>query len=153
MNQRGKVTLLLFFFCVCATSVLLHYAEETRTERLRPVDLYDVVQRQLEACRANNFPTAYGQVASTFQQRCSLDEFSGLVQASCGRIRQAERVEYGAWERRGRHAMVEVFFIAHDGSVYPCIYTFISEGAEWKIDGARWVKDWPANRRMRGLRS
>ena len=153
MSQRGKITLLLFFFCVCATASLMHYYAEQRPERMRPSELYDVVRRQLAACRANNYPSAYDQVSSRLQPRGSLDPFSGTVQSGDTRILQAERVEFGLWQRRGRHATVEVFFVNRDGTVLPCIYSLVSEGEGWKIDGARWVKGWPAGQRMRGVRS
>ena len=153
MSQRGKITLLLFFFCTWATAALLHYYAELRPERMHPSELYDVVQRQLQACRANNYPSAYRQVSSSFQQHWSFSEFSGMMQTSSLRILKAERVEFGPWECRGRHAMVEVFFVNADGTVYPCIYTLINEGDHWKIDGASWVKGWPSGQRMRGIRS
>ena len=153
MNQRGKITSLLFFFCLCATAVVVHHFTELRAEWTRPVDLYEVVYRQLEACRAKNFPEAYNQVSSTFQQHWSLFQFSGMMQTDFSRVLKAERVEFGQWERRGHRAMIEVFFIGDDGHVFPCIYSLISEGNGWKIDAARPVKGWPTGQRMRGLRS
>ena len=153
MTQRGKISSLLFFFCLCATAALVHHHAETRPERMRPVELYEVVYRQLEACRANNYPDAYNQVSSMFQQHWSLCQFSGMMQTDFSRVLKAERVEFGPWERRGRRAMVEVFFISADGAVFPCMYSLISEGSGWKIDAARPLKGWPMGQRMRGLRS
>ncbi len=153
MNQQGKVTLLLFCFSVCATAALVHYRTDLEPAPLRPVDLFDVVHQQLSACRANNYTSAYQQASATFQQRWSLDQFSSMIQNDYGRILKADRVAFGPWQQRGRHAIVEVFFINKDGSVSPCIYTLISEGENWKIDGTRWIKGWPTGQRLRGIRT
>jgi len=153
MSQRGKVTVLLLFFSICVASALVHSYRETLPDRLRPRDLYEVVMRQLKACRADNYASAYGDVSSSFQQHWSLCQFSGMMRTGYARILDAERVEFGSCEQRGRHAMVEVFFVSRDGGVFPCIYSLISEPDGWKIDGARWVKGWPPDRRIGGIRS
>ena len=152
MSQRGKITLLLFFFSVCATATLVHHYREMRPEWLRPADLYDVVLRQLEDCRTNNYSSAYSHVSYAFQQHCPFGAFSGMMQADYSRILATERVELGPWERHGRRAIVQVFFVGRDGSVFPCVYTLVSEGDGWKIDGTRWVRGWPRGQRMRGTR-
>jgi hypothetical protein len=115
--------------------------------------LFDVVQQQLVAFRANDFSSAYHRASANFQQHWSLDQFSAMIRNDYARIARAERVEFGPWQRRGRHAVVEVFFVNHDGTVLPCVYSLISEADGWKIDGARWIRGWPQGQRLRGLRS
>ena len=153
MTQRGKMSLLLFFFCICATAALLHYQEQLQPEPPCPTELFDVVQLQLKAFRSKDLFCAYSQASSTFQQHWSLDQFSEMIQADYARILKADSIEFGPWQQRGRRAMVEVFFIDRQGNVSPCIYSLISEGESWKIEGARWVKGWPAGQRMHGIRS
>jgi len=153
MNQRGKITLLLFFLSVCATAVVIHFGRMERPEGRPPVELFDVVQRQLAAFRTSNLPSAYSQVSSSFQQHWSLEEFSGMVRSDYRRVLNAERIEFGPWQRQGRRAVLQVFFVQANGSVIPCVYTLVNEGTSWKIDGARWLKGWPNGQRMRGIRS
>jgi hypothetical protein len=153
MSQRGKISWLLFFFSVCATAALIHYYRERRQEQLKPAELFGLVQQQLQACRANNYISAYSQTSAGFKQQLSLAQFSAMIQSDYGRMLKAERVEFGPYEWRGRRAIMQVFFIARDGSVFPCIYSLISEAEGWKIDSARRVKGWRADRRMTGMRS
>lgn len=153
MSQRSKVVVLLMFFSVCAAAALVQSYKDSRPDRLRPRDLYEVVMQQLRACRADNYASAYSNVSSTFQQHWTLCQFSGMMRIGYARILDAERVEFGTFQQTGRHAVVEVFFVSRDGNVFPCIYSLISERDGWKIDGARWVKGWPPGRRIGGIRS
>ena len=69
------------------------------------------------------------------------------------RVIKSGRVEFGVWQRQGRRAVVEVFYISRDGAVLPCFYALVFEGETWKIDGMRWGKTWQNGQPMRGLRS
>ncbi|MEI6352177.1 MAG: DUF4864 domain-containing protein [Verrucomicrobiota bacterium] len=153
MNRRGKLSLLLFCFCLCATAVLIHREDQTRREPSHPAELFQAIRDQVAAYRSDDVPFAYAQVSSTFQQKWTLDEFTRLVRVDFAKIRKSNRVEFGSWQQRGRHAVVEVFFVGQDGNVSPCIFTLINEAEIWKVDGARWVKDWPIGRKIRGIQS
>ena len=153
MTPRGKITLVLFFFAVCATAALVHFFDGMRSERLKPVELFDVVRQQLAACRSDDFPSAYRQASATVQQRFPLSQFAGMIRNDNARLVKNGRVEFGPWQRRGRKAVVEVFFIGRDGRVTPCLYSLVCEGETWKIDGTRWVNASKTGQRMRGLRS
>jgi len=154
MNQRGKITLLLFVFSICATAVLVRYWVRTGSSAsLSPTELFDAVESQLEAVRSRDFARAYNQSSSSFQQHWTLEQFSGMARARNLRLRDARQVEFGPWERQGRRAIVQVFFVNGDGDVYPCLYLLVSEGDQWKVDGTRWVRGWPSGQRMRGIQS
>lgn len=153
MNQRKKVTLLLFFFSVCAAAALFHYYTENRVEQLKPAEFFDIVHQQLQACRANHYSSAYSQASASFRQHLSPDQFSLMIQTDYSRMLKAERIEFGQCQQHGHRATVQVFFISRDGSVFPCIYTLISEAEGWKIDGARWVKGWRPGQGMTGIRA
>ena len=153
MTPRGKITLVLFFFAVCATAVLVHLWDGMRSERLKPAALFDVVGEQLAACRSDDFPSAYRQASATVQQRFPLEQFSDMLRNDNARLVKTGRVEFGPWQRMGRRAVVEVFFIGRDGVVTPCLYSLVCEGETWKIDGTRWGKTWKSDRQMRGIRS
>jgi len=152
MIPRGKITLVLFSFSVCATAALVHYFDGLRSEQIKPADLFAVVSQQLAACRSEDFPSAYRQASTTVQQRVPLDRFAQMIRNDFARVAKNGRVEFGPWQHRGRHAMVEVFFISRDGKVTPCLYSLIWEDEVWKIDGTRWINPSQTGQKMRGLR-
>lgn len=155
MTARGKITLLLFCFALCGTAALVNFYAQTRAPRppVRPADLYAVVNLQLADFRAADFPSAYEHASSSVQQRFNLDEFAEMIRSDYSGITRAERVEFGFVETRGRRAVIQVFFIDAAGRVTPCIYSLVSEGAVWKIDGARVLRRWPEGTRLGGIRS
>ena len=153
MTPRGKITLVLFFFSVCATVVLVHSYDVLRAEQLKPVELFDAVGQQLAACRSDDFPSAYQRASASVQARFPLERFSDMIRNDTARVVKSDRVEFGPWQRRDHCAVVEVFFIKKDGSVTPCIYSLVCEGDVWKIEGTRWRKTWKSGQQMRGIRS
>lgn len=151
MTQRGKVTLLLLFFAVCGSAALLNYEGLWRVERVKPVDLYSVVYAQLAAFRAEDFPRAYQEASSGIQQQFNIVQFTDMVRNDYGGMVRAQRVEFGFVETQGRRAILQVFFIDQYGQVTPCVYTMISEGDSWKIEGARLMRRWPLGARLGGI--
>ena len=153
MTPRGKITLVLFFFSVCATAALVHYCDGVRAAQLKPAELFDAVGQQLAACRSEDFPSAYQQASAAVQQRFPLEQFSDMLRNDNARLVKTGRVEFGSWQRAGNRALVEVLFIGRDGNVTSCLYSLVCEGEAWKIDGTRWVKAWKPGQRLRGIRS
>ncbi len=153
MSQRGKITLLMLFFSICGSAALLSYYMHGYTDRVKPVDLYEVVNSQLNAVRAEDFPRAYQQASASFQQRVNVGQFAEMIRTDFPGIVRAQRVEFGAFHCVGRRATLQVFFIDGEGAVLPCIYSLVSEGDSWKIDGARIMNRWPAGSRLGGIRS
>ena len=153
MSPSGKVTLVLCCLGLCAAAAWWHVASRQRTARLKPAELFDVVQQQFAACRSDDYPSAYRQASATIQQRFPLERFSDMIRNDNARLIKTGRVEFGAWQRRGNRAVVEALFIGRDGSVTPCLYSLVYEGDGWKIDGARWVRAWKPGQQMRGVRS
>lgn len=155
MSARGKITLLMFFFALCGTAALVNYrlAQNSQPPVVRPAELFAVVNGQLANFRDADFPGAYRHASSGIQQRFNLDQFSDMIRNEYSRIVRAQRVEFGFVESSGRHAVIQVFFIDAAGQVTPCIYTLVSEGEGWKIDGARVLRRWPASTRLGGIRS
>lgn len=153
MSQRSKITLLMLFFSICGSAALLSYYMHAYTERVKPVELYEVVNSQLNAFRNDDFPRAYQQASTGFQQRVNVGQFTEMIRMDFPGIVRAERVEFGAFECQGKRATLQVFFIDRDGAVLPCIYSLVSEGESWKIDSARIMKRWPMGSRLGGIRS
>jgi len=152
MSQGGKVGLMLFFFAVCATAAFVSYDGERQSPPARPVDLYSVVHSQFRALQAADFPRAYQHASAGMQEKFSVEQFEEMVRVDYAPIIEADRVEFGAVDIRGRHAVVRVFFVGEDGGVTPCIYSLVNEGETWKIDGARILRRIPKGERLDGIR-
>jgi hypothetical protein len=148
MSQRGKVGLMFFFFAVCAMAALATYKEQRQLPPARPVDLYSVVHSQFQAFRAADFPRAYQHASAGIQEKFSVGQFEQMVRIDYAAIIEAERVEFGATEVRGRHAIVQAFFVGEDGGLTPCIYSLVNEGELWKIEGARVLRRIPRGERL-----
>jgi len=153
MTPRGKITLVLCCLGLCAVAVWWRAEAGEREARLKPSDLFGVVEQQFAACREEDYPAAYRQASATIQERFPLERFAAMTRNDYSRVIKSGRVEFGAWQTQGRRAVVEVFFISRDGTVLPCLYTLVYEGEAWKIDGMRWTRPVPNGKPLRGLRS
>ncbi len=151
MKQRGKVFLMVFCFAVCATAAVLNHRWQTPADRVRPAELYSIVNSQLAAFREADFVRAYDAASSGIQQKFNVRQFTEMIQADYARMVRADRVEFGFVETEGRRAIIQVFFIDKIGQVTPCLYTLVNEGETWKIDGARLLRRWPAEARLGGI--
>ena len=143
----------MFFFAVCGSAALVNDYLQARAGRVRPVDLYAVVNRQLADLRADDFSGAYLQASSDVREKFNLSQFATMIRSDCRDLVRAERVEFGFVESQGRRAIVQVFFFDKEGQVTPCIYTLVSEGDSWKIESARVSRRWPQGTRLGGMRS
>jgi len=145
----------MFFFALCSTAALVNYYLQggAKPSTVRSADLYEVVNLQLADFRGANFSGAYRHASSGIRQRFNIDEFAAMIRSDYAGIVRAQRVEFGFVETRGRHAIIQVFFIDATGQVTPCIYSLVSEGEGWKIDGAQVLRRWPAGARLSGIRS
>ena len=152
MSQRGKVGLMLFFFGVCATAAFITYDDQGKPPPARPVDLYAVVHSQFQAFQAADFSRAYEHASAGIQEKFSVEQFEQMVRIDYAAIIEAQRVEIGATEFRGRHAIVQAYFVGEDGGLTPCIYTLVNEGELWKIEGARILRRIPRSERLDGIR-
>jgi len=153
MNQRCKIGLLLFMLSVCGSAALTLHLYQIHADRTRPADLYEVVYKQRTAFRADDYPAAYRHASADFQQKFNVEQFTEMVRSDYLGMVRAVRVEFGAVERQGRRALIQVFFIDARGQVLPCVYSLVDEGESWKIDGARLLRRWPAGTRLGGLQS
>ncbi len=153
MNQRGKITLMLFFFSVCGSAPFVRYYWNARPNRTRPAELYAVVYSQLSAFRVDDYARAYRQASANFQNKFNIEQFAEMIRTDYSPITRSIRVEFGPVEFQHDHAFIQVFFIDADGRVLPCLYSLVDEGDAWKIDGARMLRRWSAGVRLSGLQS
>jgi hypothetical protein len=153
MNRTTKLALLAALFILCAAAALFQRVLERRWHTTPPSELYAVVWTQLAAFRADDYASAYHQVSMGFQEKFNIEAFSDLARAEYPGLVRAVRVEFGAVRFEGRHAFVPAYFFLPEGDIIPCLYSLIREEDSWKIDTARVLKRWPANRRLGGTRA
>jgi Domain of unknown function (DUF4864) len=154
VNRFCKVTLVAGCVAICAAAVVVHTGFEFRPRPItQPTELYEVVNEQISAFQKADFPHAYQQVSSTFQERFNIAAFTELIRADYPDLLRAERIEFGGVRISERQAVVQVYFMLNNGDVVPCLYSLVQEGRIWKIDGAQIQKRRLGNRRLAGLRT
>ncbi len=134
MSSRVKSILLLFFFSLCAAAIIVTNRARRETPAPSPRDLYAVVNRQLAAFRADDFPRAYQINSSSVQQKFSLPQFESMVRQSYASLTEATSVEFGAFQINGATAHVQVFFLG-DHNAQAFLYELVAEDGTWKIEG------------------
>ena len=153
MNRPQRLGLVLIFLSVCVVALLTQRLLDARRLNARPAELYEVVRQTIEAVRESDFPRAYEQVSSGFQEKFNIEDFTNQLRNDFPDTRQIERIEFGRVARHGRQALVQVYFFLPNGDIIPCLYVLIHEENAWKIDAAHVQKRWPSGRRLGGLRT
>ena len=153
MSRAAKLALLGAFFFVCATAAIFQHLAERHWHATPPGELYAVVWSQLSAFRSEDYASAYQQASMSFQEKFNIVAFTDLARAEYPNLVRATRVEFGAVRFEGRRASLQAYFFLPEGDIVPCLYHLIREDGAWKIDSARVLKRWPANRRLGGTRT
>jgi len=148
-----RICLLIFFAAICMGAAAFSHYQRIRLENVKPSELYAVINTQFDALRSSDFPRAYRQVSSEFKQKCNISQFSGIIRKEYPGLTEALHVEYGAVERDGNHAVIDVYFIDRKGRVIPCIYTLVNEGADWKIENIRLLQKKKSQLTLNGILS
>ncbi len=150
MTRSLKASLLLFFFSLCGAAFIVtsHYREHQPSPR--PGELFSIVNQQLTAFRAADFPNAYRCASSGVQQKFTLPQFELMVRRNYGEMATAQRVEFGLASVQGSTAWVQVFFFAANGHGRSFIYSLIAEEGGWKIGGVEESTRLPSHERLAG---
>ena len=147
MSRFAKATLLLFFFSLCGAAFFITARVQEACAPPAPHEFFAVVNDQLAAFRADDFPSAYRQATTGVQQKFTLPQFEAMVRRELRG--HGERAAGGVWlacEWKGETALVQVFFFAGDGSVRVFLYSLISEDGGWKIGGVEELNRYRPNR-------
>jgi len=148
-----RISALLLCILICLGAAILSRYDRNRQANVQPVVLYAVINSQVDALRASDFSRAYRHVSSDFKKKYDIAQFTGMIRAEYPALSLSDRLEYGAVERSGRRAMIEVYFIDRRERVIPCIYTLIDEGADWKIESVRLLQKKDARLTLTGILS
>jgi hypothetical protein len=152
MNALTKTGFLVFFLSLCgAAGLISHYFQPQLVPAPAPRELYSVVNNQLSAFRAEDFPRAYRHAATNVQQKFSLAQFEALIRSDYGAMTHANRVEFGVVRVDGASALVQVFFYSGDGTIRSFLYSLVAENHTWKIDGVEQQSVAPPGRHLAGL--
>lgn len=150
MTRFAKASLLLFFFSLCGVAIFVTHEIRERIPAPAPHELFAVVNDQLAAFRAEDFPGAYRYAATGVQQKFTLHQFESMVRRDYAEMAHAQRVEFGSVKIEGSTALVQVFFFAGNGSARCFIYSLISEDRGWRIGGAEELRRYRPSQRLAG---
>ena len=120
--------------------MLAALVQKPEREALRdpsPIELYDAVQTQLLALRAQRYQEAYLQVSSRYMDRNDLERFIESTRGNLPSARNAVRWEFGPIEIQGIETEVPVRFFLQNGDSFQATYSIIREDRRWKIDRMR----------------
>ena len=150
MTRLMKAGLLLFFFSLCGAAFIVTH--RVRAPAPAPQTLFAVMNEQLAAFRAADYPGAYRYAATGVQQKFTLPQFEKMVRRNYAELTSAQRVEFGTVEVEGSNAFVQVFFFAGDGTVRLFLYNLIAEEDGWKIAGVEELSGYRKASRASGTR-
>lgn len=151
MSIRAKVSLLAFFLALCGSAMVTSHLLARRMQAPAPRELYAVVNSQLAAFRAADYPGAYARAGVLVRQKFTLAQFEDMIRHQYGTMTNARRVEFGTMQMGRRSAALQVYFFDENDFVQPYIYTLVAEAGGWKIEGVRELRSFPSGRRLAGL--
>jgi hypothetical protein len=132
MTRTIKAALLFFFFSLCVSAVVVTH--RVRLQAPAPHQLFAVVEQQLAAFRAADYPSAYRQAASGVQQKFTAPQYEAMIRRDYADMSSAQRIEFGFVKVNGSAALVQVFFRGANGIVRSFLYSLTAEGDSWKIN-------------------
>lgn len=96
-----------------------------------------VIQQQLKAFNADDYPAAYRFASKHIQSEFSSDEFKAMVQTGYPQIARSKRTSFGdiAFSEGGTRAVVRVDVTGVDLVTVRAQYRMVLENGSWKIDG------------------
>ena len=153
MSRFTKLLILGFFIAVCVGSALVQQYQMRQQAVLKPTELFEVVKKQIDAFKEDDYAAAYQQVSNGFQERFNMEAFVDMAKSDYPLLGRADRVEFGAVQWDGERAIVPAYFFLPQGAVVPCLFKLVREESTWKIDSVRVQKRWPAGRRLGGMRA
>ncbi|MBE7213464.1 MAG: DUF4864 domain-containing protein [Gluconacetobacter diazotrophicus] len=103
-------------------------------------ELTAVIDAQLAAFRANDYPKAYTFAAAGIQGMFSRNQFEEMVKTAYPVIAHSAKAEYGLAFDTGEEAVVNVTVENADGQRTQYQYLLKKEDGAWKINGVAELK-------------
>jgi hypothetical protein len=137
MTRTIKASLLFFFLSLCASAIVVTHRVRLQVPPPAPHELFSIVEQQLAAFRAEDYPSAYRHAASGVQQRFSIPQFESMIRRDYGDMTDARHIEFGLVKVNGSAAVVQVFLCGTNGSHRSFLYSLVAEGNSWRINGVQ----------------
>ncbi|MGI8437524.1 MAG: DUF4864 domain-containing protein [Chthoniobacterales bacterium] len=150
MTRSTKASLLLFFFSLCGVAFVITQMVRDHVRAPDPRELFAVVNEQLIALRADDFPDAYRCASTGVQQKFTLTQFEAMIRQNYAEMTNAQRVEFGYVKVDGGTALVQAFFFTADGRVRTFLYSLLAESDGWKIGGVEELRRPRSQQRLSG---
>ncbi len=103
-------------------------------------ELTAVIDAQLSAFRANDYPKAYTFAAAMIRDMFPEDRFKEMVKTGYPLIADSAKAEYGLAFDTGEEAVVNVTVESADGKRTQYQYLLKKEDGAWKINGVSELK-------------
>lgn len=151
MPRTIKAALLIFFVSCCGAAIFITHQVRLHVPPPAPHELFAVVEDQLAAFRAADYPSAYRQAASEVQQKFTVPQFEAMIRRDYGEMTHIRRIEFGFVKINGPAALVQVLLVGERGSTRSFLYSLVAEGDSWKINGVQPMQGAPPGPRATGL--
>jgi hypothetical protein len=151
MPRTIKASLLFFFLSLCGAAIFVTDHVRRQAPPPAPHELFAVVENQIAAFRAADYPTAYRHAASGVQQKFTAPQFEAMIRRDYGEMTNTQRIEFGFVKVIDSAAVVQVFFVSERGLARSFLYSLIAEGDSWKINGVQPMRNAPPGQRSAGL--
>ena len=151
MTRTIKASLLFFFLSLWGTAIFVTDYIHRQVPPPAPHELFAIVEKQLAAFRAADYPGAYRHAASGLQQKFTVPQFEAMIRRDYGDMTHARRIEFGFVNVIGSAAVVQVYFVGESGSTCSVLYSLVAEGDSWRISGTLPMQSAPAGHRLAGL--
>ena len=151
MKLSTRIGIVAFTIGSCALAAYLRFQEMDVPTGPVSSELFDTVQNQIVALRAQHYQAAYQQASSQYMDSHGLDGFIETARSDNTAVRQALRWEFGFVSDNEEDTSVEVRFFLPGGESLSATYTVVRENREWKIDHV-WFAPPSQPRAIAGLR-
>lgn len=140
--KTGLVCLLLLGATVPWTRAAEESPEPPRSSETVKLELVQVIDGQLAAFRAGDFPRAYTFAATGIKAMFGPAEFERMVKTAYPAIARSKEADYGLAFDTGEEAVVNVRVTgAADERSVSYQYTLQKEDGGWKITGVSELRD------------
>jgi hypothetical protein len=143
MTRTIKGLLLFCVFALCAVAMVVTQRARQNVPPPAPHQLFAIVEQHLSAFRSADYSSAYRQASSGVQQKFTPPQYEAMIRRDYADVSQAGRIEFGFVRVNGASAAVQVFFRDANGTIRGFLYSFISEGDGWKINGVEPMEPTP----------